>query len=105
MSTVNMVMEMDLDSENEAMLEDGLLFYEKTQKELDDEIKKKKEKQVNGKIDFYVFQFSWWFCFLEIFWWCWSFGCNGVHNSDSNRCGYLQSYTGAQRRGEIDKLF
>ena len=58
MSTVNMVMEMDLDSENEAMLEDGLLFYEKTQKELDDEIKKKKEKQVNGKIDFYVFQFS-----------------------------------------------
>ena len=51
-------MEMDLDSGNEAMLEDGLLFYEKTQKELDDEIKKKKEKQVNGKIDFYVFQFS-----------------------------------------------
>ena len=58
MSTVNMVMEMDLDSENEAMLEDGLLFYEKTQKELDDEIKKKKEKQVNGKMDFNVFSFS-----------------------------------------------
>ena len=58
MSTVKMVMEMDVESENEAMLEDGLLFYEKTQKELDDEIKKKKEKQVNGKIDFYVFQFS-----------------------------------------------
>ena len=58
MSTVNMVMEMDLDSGNEAMLEDGLLFYEKTQKELDDEIKKKKEKQVNGKMDFNVFSFS-----------------------------------------------
>ena len=51
-------MEMDVESENEAMLEDGILFYEKTQKELDDEIKKKKEKQVNGKIDFNVFQFS-----------------------------------------------
>ena len=58
MSTVKMVMEMDVESENEAMLEDGLLFYEKTQKELDDEIKKKKEKQVNGKMDFNVFQFS-----------------------------------------------
>ena len=58
MSTVKMVMEMDVESENEAMLEDGILFYEKTQKELDDEIKKKKEKQVNGKIDFNVFQFS-----------------------------------------------
>ena len=58
MSTVKMVMEMDVESENEAMLEDGLLFYEKTQKELDDEIKKKKEKQVNGKMDFNVFSFS-----------------------------------------------
>ena len=58
MSTVKMVMEMDVESENEAMLEDGLLFYEKTQKELDDEIKKKKEKQVNGKMDFNDFQFS-----------------------------------------------
>ena len=37
---------MDIESENEAMLEDGTLIFEKTQKELDDEIKKKKEKQV-----------------------------------------------------------
>ena len=33
-------------SDSETKLENGLLEHEKTQKELDDEIKRKKEKQV-----------------------------------------------------------
>ena len=35
-----------MDIEEEAMLESGILECGKTQKEIDDEIKKKKEKQV-----------------------------------------------------------